>query len=165
MRRAVVVAAAMLFPGFAALAQAPGIQGVVDALKAQGYSGIEVSKPQGGKITVEAYRQGAQRELVYDARTGRVLADESHPSSRAGDGSGPAGTSAAGDDRGTDGAGHDAGDDRGGKSGGRDSSADDHGGSSSDDHGGSSGGGSSDDHGGSSGGGSDDSGDDHGGDR
>jgi hypothetical protein len=146
MMRHVVVAIVVLLPA-AALSQARGVQGVVDALRAQGYSDVEVSRPQAGRITVEARRAGSERELVYDASTGRLLSDQSHRNDHAG--TATAGHE-AGDDHGGSAAGHDAGDDHGGSAASHDA-GDDHGGAS-----GSSGGGAS---GGASGGhGSDDRG-------
>lgn len=125
MKRAVLVAA-FLVPGVAALAQTPGIQGVVEALRAQGYSDVEVSAPRNGRITVEAHRPGAERELVYDAQTGRVLSDQSHASGSRDDNRNDGAGHDAGDDNGNDGAGHDAGDDNGSDGAGHDA-GDDHG--------------------------------------
>lgn len=172
MKHAILIAA-ILLPGSSAFAQAPGIQGVIDALEAHGYTGIEVSEPRGGRITVEAHRQDSQRELVYDAHTGHVLSDETHPARATthdgDDGGGGGGTTHdAGDDHaGSDGTTHDAGDDGGGgthdSGGGTHDAGDDNGGSGGATHDG------GDDGGGSGGtahdGGSDthDAGDDHGG--
>jgi hypothetical protein len=79
MKRALLTAA-ILFSASTAFAETPGVQGVVNTLRAQGYSDIEVGRPHSGKITIEAHRQGSERELVYDAGTGRLLSDRSHAS-------------------------------------------------------------------------------------
>ena len=75
MKRAVMTTIAVLLSTAAGLAQTLGIQGVVEALRAQGYTKVEVQR-QGGQIKVEALRDGSQRELIYDAGSGKVLSDE-----------------------------------------------------------------------------------------
>ena len=80
-----LLTAAILFSASAAVARTPGVQGVFNTLRAQGYSDIEVGRPHSGKITIEAHRQGAERELIYDAQTGRLLSDRSHASAHPAD--------------------------------------------------------------------------------
>ncbi len=141
---------------------------VLETLRGQGYSNVEITR-QSGQVKIEARNGTAQRELVYDAQSGKLLSDEANAAGR-GTVSGtddPAGHDANDDRAGSasgsdDPAGHDAKDDHGGSASGSDDAAghdanDDHGGgaSGSDRSGsGHSGGGSDDSHGG----GSDDSG-------
>jgi hypothetical protein len=148
-----------------------GLGPVIDALRSQGYRAIEVER-EGNRIEVEARRGGRERELVYDARTGRLISDESRARS------GGAGLGALFGGNRSAVRGRDDDDDRGGRAaggprgGGRDDDDDD------DDDGGNRGGGTrggdrddDDDDGGNRGGGSrgggdrDDDDDDRGGSR
>lgn len=60
-----------------------GLDPVLERLAAQGYGGFEVER-EGGTVKVEALRDGVQRELVYEAGTGRLVEDSTRPSGRAG---------------------------------------------------------------------------------
>lgn len=136
--------ALVLGSGVAASAQT-ALDSVLSALRGQDFGSFEVER-EAGQIKVEATRGTTERELVWDAATGKLLKDETgradgRIASRSGD-----------DDRTDDRPGS-------GRSGAED---DDHGGDRTDDHGGSrSGGGQNDDDDDHGGGG--DRGDDHGG--
>jgi hypothetical protein len=65
---------AALLAGTSVYAQS-GLDGVVAALRDQGYTKVEVER-EGDRIKVEATRGGVQRELYYDARTGALLYDD-----------------------------------------------------------------------------------------
>lgn len=60
-----------------------GLDPVLERLAAQGYGGFEIER-EGGTVKVEALRDGVQRELVYNAGTGRLVEDSTRPSGRAG---------------------------------------------------------------------------------
>jgi hypothetical protein len=142
MKRA-FLAATFLLSGVVAFAQTPGTQPMIDALRAQGFTDIEIGRPQGGKLTVEAHRQGVERTLVYDVQTGRLLSDQAHAvgsSDRAGAAHDTgedhtSGSSASHDNdeshSGSSSSSHDSNDDHSGSSSSHDSS-DSHSGSSSD---------------------------------
>jgi hypothetical protein len=121
-----------------------GLDPVLERLAAQGYGGFEIER-EGGTVKVEAVRNGVQRELVYDAGTGRLVEDSMRPTGGAGSADDNGGRidrddrTEAGDDRDARGAssnerdddsrgrGSDDDDDHGGR-GGDDSGADDSGG-------------------------------------
>lgn len=143
-----------------------GLDPVLDRLAAQGYGGFEVER-EGGTVKVEAVRDGIQRELVYDAGTGRLVEDSTRPTGRARSAEDRAAgrvaddqggridrddRTEAGDDRDARGA---SGDDGGGRGRGSDDDddGDDHGGRGGDDSGRDDSGG--DDHGGGRSGGDD----------
>jgi len=63
--------------GTAAFSQ-NALEPVLERLRDQGFTGIEI-KREAGKIHVEGQRSGFERELVYDASTGRLLKDEFQP--------------------------------------------------------------------------------------
>lgn len=60
-----------------------GLDPVLERLAAQGYGGFEVER-EGGTVKVEALRDGVQRELVYEAGTGRLVEDSTRPFGKAG---------------------------------------------------------------------------------
>lgn len=96
----------------------PALDGVLSALARQGFGAFEIDR-EDGQVKVEARRGAIERELVWDAATGRLLKDET---GRTDD------RAAARDD---DGQRHDRGDDRHGQ--GTDDDGDDSG--SRSDHG------------------------------
>lgn len=65
---------AFLLGATALNAQTLPFQGVVDVLDKQGYSEVEVARTP-GRLIIEAYRGGKEREIIYDTNTGKVLSD------------------------------------------------------------------------------------------
>ena len=135
-----------------------GLDPVLERLAAQGYGGFEIER-EGGTVKVEALRDGVQRELVYNAGTGRLVEDSTRPSGRAGTATDDHGGRVKRDDRTEPGDDRDArgasrGDDRG-RGSDDDDGDDDHGGRGGDDSGGR-GGRGGDDSGGHGGRGGDD---------
>lgn len=57
-----------------------GLDPVIKTLRDNGYRSIEVER-EGNRIKVEARRGGQERELVYDARTGRLVSDDTRAQS------------------------------------------------------------------------------------
>ncbi len=72
-------AAAFAAPAWGQTALAP----VLERLEAQGYGGFEVENER-GQLKVEAVKDGVERELVYDASTGKLLSDVQHPTDDSG---------------------------------------------------------------------------------
>lgn len=95
MKRFAMIATLMLASSVTAARAEPIADQVVQALTDQGYTRIEI-KNRAGQIKVEAIRGANQLEVVYDAQTGAILSQESHPV-RAGDDTTP-GVSVTDDD-------------------------------------------------------------------
>jgi uncharacterized membrane protein YgcG len=66
----VAAAAALAAPAWGQTALAP----VLERLESQGYGGFEVENER-GTLKVEAVKNGVERELRYDAATGKLLSD------------------------------------------------------------------------------------------
>ncbi len=51
------------------------VDAITQQLAAQGYDQIKVSKTFLGRVRVEAQRQGLEREIIFNPRTGEILRD------------------------------------------------------------------------------------------
>lgn len=72
-RRTLVIA---VFAAFASQANAnPIVDRVTQQLADQGYSRFEVSRTFLGRIRIEAYANGSEREVIVNPRTGQILRD------------------------------------------------------------------------------------------
>lgn len=75
MKRIGILAAALAAaPAFAEPALGP----VLERLSSEGYGGFEVERER-GRLTVEAVKDGVERELVYDVSTGALIGDTTRP--------------------------------------------------------------------------------------
>lgn len=75
-RRSLIAAvAACLLLSSTTAALADRADDVVEWLSDQGYTGIEVSRTLLGRARVLAWRDGLQRELIINPRTGEILRD------------------------------------------------------------------------------------------
>lgn len=120
MRLGTATTAAFLL-GVIPISAQTGLDSVVRELERQGYTGIEVEQ-RGGHIIVEGRRAGAERSLIYDAGSGRLISDDT--GNRGDDDD---------DDRGRRGADDDDDDDDGGGGNGGGGNDDDRGGDNDDD--------------------------------
>ncbi len=94
------VALVALSLGTAGAASAePTLGAVLSALTRQGFSGFEISR-EAGQVKVEASSGETNRELIYDAATGRLLRDETGRSDNRTTGPVRQARSEAGDDHG-----------------------------------------------------------------
>lgn len=76
MKRKLILALCLCWPLGVGGAFAAGVEDeIIDGLKAQGYSDIQVSTTWLGRVQIEATSQTAHREIVLDPRTGEILRD------------------------------------------------------------------------------------------
>jgi hypothetical protein len=91
------------------VARADYVEAVVESLKKQGFSDIEVTRTLLGRVKIVAIKGDGRRELICNPRTGEILRDvwfdakgDAHPPLSSGDssssGSGSGGTSGDDDD-------------------------------------------------------------------
>ena len=76
MKRKLILALCLFVPLGATGVFAASVEDeIIDGLKAQGYSDIQVSTTWLGRVQIEATSPSAHREIVLDPRTGEILRD------------------------------------------------------------------------------------------